>query len=401
MRTVSQVPRLAILATHPIQYHAPWYRGLAADGRLQIKLFFCHRATPEQQASAGFGVPFEWDVPLLDGYDHEFLNNVAAHPSTSGFNGLDVPGIGATLRKGAFDAVLVNGWNYKAAWQAIWASKQLGLPVLTRGDSHLHTPRSHLKNRIKEIFYPQMLRTFDAFLEVGQWSREYYLHYGAPRERVFHVPHVIDEATFRPGTEISQAARDAIRKEWNLSSDTVVFLFAGKFIALKNPMAFLRSIQAAAGAERNIAALMVGDGPLRQECQDFASTTGLPVVFAGFVNQSKLVNAFVAADVLVLPSEHETWGMVVNEAMSCGLPCIVSDRVGCGPDLVTAQGTGEVFPLHDESALAAAMVRFARNPARRRACGVRARTVIESYSIASAVEGTVDAVTAVKRGAHT
>jgi glycosyltransferase involved in cell wall biosynthesis len=391
--------RLAIVATHPIQYHAPWYRGLVADGRLQIKVFFCHNATPQQQASAGFGVPFEWDVPLLEGYEYEFLKNVAAQPGTSSFSGLDVPGIGRVLRNGDFDAVLVNGWNYKAAWQTIWAAKQLGLPVLTRGDSHLHTPRSGLKNWVKEISYPLMLRAFDGFLDVGQWSRDYYLHYGARQNRVFHVPHVIDETGFLSGAESLHAERSAIRETWNLPSDATVFLFAGKFIAKKNPLDFLRALEIAARGGDRVVGLMVGDGPLRSTCESFVSNTGLPVTFAGFLNQSEIIKAYIAADCLVLPSDGgETWGIVVNEAMWSALPCIVSDQVGCGPDLVAGRGTGEVFPLHDEAALAAAMSYFARNPEQRRACGARAKALIQAYSIASAVEGTVNAVTAVKRG---
>ncbi len=400
-RCLGKVPRLAILATHPIQYHAPWYRGLVADGRLQIKVFFCHRATPEQQASAGFGVPFEWDVPLLDGYEHEFLNNVAAHPCTSSFNGLNVPEIGQSLRNGDFDAVLVNGWNYKAAWQTIWAAKQLGLPVLTRGDSHLHTPRSGLKNWIKEMAYPLMLRAFDGFLDVGQWSRDYYLHYGAPQNRVFHVPHVIDEAGFLSRAESLHAERNAIRKTWNLPADATIFLFAGKFIAKKNPLDFLRALEIAVRADAHVVGLMVGDGPLRPSCQSLVSSAGLPVTFSGFLNQSEIIKAYIAADCLVLPSDGgETWGIVVNEAMWSGLPCIVSDQVGCGPDLVAGQGTGEIFPLHDEAALATAMIHFAHNPEQRRACAERARTVIRAYSIASAVEGTVKAVAEVKRGSR-
>jgi glycosyltransferase involved in cell wall biosynthesis len=171
----------------------------------------------------------------------------------------------------------------------------------------------------------------------------------------------------------------------------------GKFIGLKNPIGFLGSLRRAFREERTIVALMVGDGPLRLECQELVSRDRLPVKFTGFLNQSKLVNAFVAADVLVLPSERETWGIVVNEAMLSGLPCIVSDQVGCGPDLVAGQGTGDVFPLHDEAALAFAMVRLARDPERRRACRRRARALMQSYSIATAVEGTVNAVAAVKR----
>jgi glycosyltransferase involved in cell wall biosynthesis len=129
------------------------------------------------------------------------------------------------------------------------------------------------------------------------------------------------------------------------------------------------------------------------------SKTGLPLTFAGFLNQSEIIKAYIAADCLVLPSDGgETWGIVVNEAMWSALPCIVSDQVGCGPDLVAGRGTGEVFPLHDEAALAAAMSYFARHPEQRCACGARAKALIQAYSVASAVEGTVDAVTAVKRG---
>ena len=125
----------------------------------------------------------------------------------------------------------------------------------------------------------------------------------------------------------------------------------------------------------------------------------LPVTFAGFLNQSEIVRAYTAADCLVLPSDGgETWGVVVNEAMWSGLPCIVSDRVGCGPDLVASRDTGALFPLHDEAAMAAAMVRFAGDPQQRRACGAKARALMQSYSIAAAVEGTVRAVAAVSRG---
>ncbi len=397
-RCAGRVPRLAILATHPIQYHAPWYRGLVADGRLQIKVFFCHQPTPQQQASAGFGVAFDWDVPLLDGYEHEFLTNVAANPRTSGFDGLDVPGIREILRAGEFDAVLVNGWNYKAAWQTTWASKRLNVPVLMRGDSHLHTPRSRVKNCFKRLTYPLMLRSFDGFLDVGQWSREYYLHYGAREDRVFFVPHVIDELGFLNSMQKLHAQRDSIREMWDLPSDATVFLFAGKFIGKKNPLDFLRALKIAASTGTRVAGLMVGDGPLRPTCEEFARLEELPVTFAGFLNQSQIVKAYTAADCLILPSDGgETWGVVVNEAMWSGLPCIVSDRVGCGPDLIAALGTGAVFPLHDENRLGEYMVHLARNPEQRDACGVRARMLIQSYSVAAAVEGTVNAVAAVKK----
>jgi glycosyltransferase involved in cell wall biosynthesis len=246
-----------------------------------------------------------------------------------------------------------------------------------------------------------MLRVFDAFLDVGQWSREYYLHYGVSQDRIFHVPHVIDEGSFLFRAESLRAERNAIRAAWELPFDATVFLFAGKFIAKKNPLDFVRAFEIAAYSEARVAGLMVGDGPQRSVCQSLVRDGGLAVTFAGFLNQSEITRAYIAADCLVLPSDGgETWGIVVNEAMWCELPCIVSDQVGCGPDLVARQGTGRIFPLHDAKALADAMVSFARSPDERLGYAVRARKLIQSYSVASAVEGTVNAVAAVKRGAR-
>jgi glycosyltransferase involved in cell wall biosynthesis len=211
---------------------------------------------------------------------------------------------------------------------------------------------------------------------------------------------VIDEG-FQSRVDNFRTERQAIRVAWDLPSHAITFLFAGKFIEKKNPLDFLRALEIAGRSDARIVGLMVGDGPLRPNCQSFVHDAGLPVTFAGFLNQSEIAKAYIAADCLVLPSDGgETWGIVVNEAMWSGLPCIVSDQVGCGPDLVAGRGTGEVFPLHDEAALAAAMVHFTRDTEMRLACSARARALVQDYSISSAVEGTVHAVNAVMRGSR-
>ena len=145
---------------------------------------------------------------------------------------------------------------------------------------------------------------------------------------------------------------------------------------------------------------MVGDGPLRRECERFANENRAPVRFAGFLNQTQIVSAYVASDALVLPSDGgETWGLVVNEAMSCGLPCIVSDRVGCGPDLVTSGETGFVFPLGDVERLSKLMTQCAGDAPALAHMGVCARHRVARYSPSVAVEGVLRAVEAVKANA--
>jgi glycosyltransferase involved in cell wall biosynthesis len=382
--------KLAILSTHPIQYHAPWFRGLAAHPDLDVHVYFCHKATPQEQGRAGFGVEFDWDVDLSDGYPHSFLKNIAKPAGPGKFGGFNTPEIGRIIRTGQHDAVLVNGWNFRSAWQAIWAAWQSGVKVLVRADSHLLTERTAAQRAVKWLVYRRFIPRFDACLAVGQWSREYFLHYGARPERVFLVPHMVDfDLT---GKDI-HALRRRFCQTVGLNADATTFMFCGKFIPKKRPMDFVTAVTRAAEQGAVIQGLMVGDGPLRGACQQFVTATRGPIRFAGFLNRSKISEAYLACDVVVLPSDGgETWGLVVNEAMSCGRACIVSDHVGCGPDMVRPGTTGMIYPLGKIEILAGMMKDLASDPARLSEMGRMARLTAQYYSASSAVEGVLHAL---------
>jgi glycosyltransferase involved in cell wall biosynthesis len=385
-----------ILATHPIQYHAPWFRALAEHPEINLEVLYCHRATPQEQAGAGFNVEFDWDVSLLDGYDHRFLQNVARQPSLNGFAGLDTPEISDIVKAENFDAVIVNGWNYKSAWQAMRACWRTKTPVMVRSDSHLHTERSFSKRAAKLPLYRWFIPKVDACCAVGTWSRDYFLHYGARADRIFIVPHVVDVDFFRKEAETLRPQRAELRRAWQLDDEAAVFLFAGKFVEKKRPLDFIRAIAMANSDGKKVMGLMVGDGPLRQTCENEVMSTSAPIRFTGFLNQSKMPMAYAAADALVLPSDGgETWGLVVNEAMASGRPCFVSDRVGCGPDLIVAGETGEVFPLGDIAALSSLHGSYAHRQRDLTGMGARAEQAAARYSIGAAVSGVIDAVNAV------
>jgi glycosyltransferase involved in cell wall biosynthesis len=387
--------RIAIVTTHPIQYQAHWFRALAVHPDLDLEVFFCHQATPKQQADAGFGVEFDWDIPLLDGYQYRWLNNVARTPSLDHFGGLDTPEIRDIVRSGRYDAVINCGWHRKSYWQSILACLRTRTPVMVRSDSHLHTDRSLLKSAVKFAGYNAFIPRMDACLAVGKWAREYFLHFNARQDRIFLVPHAVDEKRFREAVTRLTPCRQQLRDEWKLPQDSVVFLWAAKFISKKRPLDFVRALSLASEKSSVVHGLMVGDGPLRTESEDWARAHRAPVTFAGFLNQSEIVKAYVAADVLVLPSDGgETWGLVVNEAMACSLPCIVSDRVGCGPDLITPD-TGAVFRLGDVQQLAALMNDFAADRSALKKRGEAASQKIKDYSTDVAVNGVIQAVTAV------
>jgi glycosyltransferase involved in cell wall biosynthesis len=384
---------LAILSTHPIQYHSPWFRGLAAHPDLDIHVYFCHKATAKEQARAGFGVEFDWDIDLLAGYPHSFLQNVAQPAGHGRFGGFDTPEIAAIIREKQFDAVLVNGWNYKSAWQAIWAAWKNNVKVFVRGDSHLHFDRSRSLNFTKMLAYRRFVPRFDACLAPGIWSHEYFEYYGARKNRIFFVPHVIDLEFMKNEQQRLIPIRGELRERWSLPQASLVFLFVGKFTPTKCPLDFVSAVHEAAKHDSAIAGVMVGDGPLRAGCEEFVRTNRSPISFTGFLNQSQIVQAYACADMLVLPSVGETWGMVVNEAMACGRPCLVSDRVGSGPDLVIPEETGSIFPHCDIAALSTAMLRLARNPLHISEMGHKAENRLRRYSVEAAVDGVLQALT--------
>src|SRR5258706_1428903 len=265
--------RLGILATHPIQYQAPWFRALAAQPEVDLDVWFCQHASRADQGAAGFGVEFNWDVSLLDGYSHTFLQNVSAQPTVANFRGLDTPEIADRIKREKFDAVIINGWHYKSAWQAMRACWQTRTPVMARSDSHLHTSRGWAKRSLKRPLYSWFIPKLDACLPVGQWSREYFLHYGERPEKVFIVQHTVDDRHFAGEAERWSSKRDELRRQWGLDPKSTVFVFAGKFTNAKRPMDFVRAVAEAGRRSPGLSGLLVGDGPLRAECEALIGST--------------------------------------------------------------------------------------------------------------------------------
>jgi len=392
---------LGILATHPIQYYVPWYQALARHPEIQLRVFYCHRQTPQGQAEAGFGVCFDWDIPLFDGYAYQFLTNKSHHPNVYTFFGCDTPEIMRIISDNSFDAFIVQGWSMLSFWQAIIACWRTHTPVLVRGDSQLLTRRFFLKRVLKYLIYRWFIPRFDAYLVVGKRAKEYYLHYGAGQNKMFFVPHAVDNYFFASSRTTLELQRESLSRNWGIPKDALVFLFAGKLISKKRPDDFLRALGIAYKHIQGIFGLVVGDGPLRSKLQVLSQRFNLPVTFTGFLNQKDMPKAYTVSDILVLPSDgRETWGLVVNEAFASGLPAITSDKVGCVSDLIIPGETGEVFPCGDIKKLAKIFIDIASRRGHLPEMGRLARRRIENYSVANAVEGVLTAIRAVINNKH-
>jgi glycosyltransferase involved in cell wall biosynthesis len=371
---------LAVLTSHPVQYYGPLFRELAKA--VDLHVFFAHRASPAEQARAGFGTPFEWDVDLTSGYAHSFLHNVARRPGTDGFAGCDTPEIGRRLREGRFRALLVTGWNLKTYLQGTLAARRLGIPIMVRSDSHLETPRSRLKRGLKALSYPWFLKLFNAALYVGQRSRAYYVHYGYPAERLFFSPHCVDTAWF--GARASAEERQRLRALREITPGTRVLLFAGRLVPMKRPIDLVIAAAKCRARAMRAEVMIAGSGELESNLRDAAASFDLRLHLLGFRNQTEMPAAYAASDCLVLPSDgRESWGLVANEALACGRPIVVSSSCGCAADLAQDGNVGRAFPVGDADALADAIGDLAASPPAPFAIAALSR----AYSLEAAVAG--------------
>ena len=349
---MKSAPRLAIVVSHPVQYYAPWFRELAAAGQT-VRVFYLWDggSSSEPTQDPGFGRIVQWDLDLLSGYDHEFVPNVARHPGTARPDGLDNPSLSSSLRAWRPDVVLAFGYGWKSLLRLAltWRS----CPLMLRGDTHMigSDPVRGWRPKLRQWLLPHLLRRYRGFASVGFAHARFLSRYGVVRQRIFHVPHCVDNGRWFAQTRAASLAPGSLRESLGIPLDHAVILFAGKFESKKRPDLLISAFALAARPKTSL--LLAGDGPLGPGLRDQAA--GMEHVhFLGFQNQQELPRAFAAADFLVLPSEgpHETWGLIVNEAMAAGLPCIVSDHVGCREDLVIEGVTGWSFPHGDTGALA-------------------------------------------------
>src|SRR5262249_18651117 len=251
-------------------YQVPWFRALARRPELELTVFYCMIPTPEEQG-AEFGIPFQWDVPLLDGYHHEVLRNVASHPSLVSFGGCDAPEVFERVR--GFDSVIVNGWVAKACLQALLACRRRGVPCVVRGESNV-LRRRPLPVRLGHRL---LLRQYAAALAVGHANRDFYLRNGVPAAKIFDGPYCVDNEAFGRATEDLAPVRERIRAEWGVAPGAVALLFCGKLITKKRPLDLLRAAALAAGKGKSGSyhVLIAGEGPLRAECEALAGQLGL------------------------------------------------------------------------------------------------------------------------------
>ena len=384
--------RLAVVLSHPTQYFSPWFRWLAAHApAIDLRLFYLWEFGVTARRDPQFGTTVKWDVDLLSGYEHEFVPNTAHDPGTHHFGGLRNSTLTNRLAAWRPDALLLFGYNYATHIRVILWARAHGVPLIFRGDSHFlgRTSPGWLKLAILRLLY----RQFAAITYVGQANREYFRRLSVPESRLHFAPHAVDDSLYDPARVDHLAAAQRLRSQLDLPPDARVILYAGKLVPAKQPLALLSAYLTSPRADS--ALIFYGDGEERTAL--VAAAGGAPDVhFLPFANQSEMPVRYLLADIFALPSsgQYETWGLAVNEAMHMGVPCLVSDRVGCQRDLVTEGDTGWIFRAAEPTALAPALAAALQGVSTDRE-GFRRRVHerIAGYTYATAAQGLLQAVT--------
>ncbi|MEA2780239.1 MAG: hypothetical protein QOK29_1783 [Rhodospirillaceae bacterium] len=388
MNKPSRAVRLAYLVSHPIQYQAPLLRRIAAEPGIDLKVFFRSPMGLKQYVDPGFGQSIAWDTPLLDGYEHEFLPSLGDPMHVTRYLKPLNYGLARRLIEGKFDALWVHGYARVFHWGAMLAAKRHGLKLLLRDEStSISMPRGPAKRLAKRGFFAGLRSVIDGVLAIGSLNRSYYLDQGFEADRVVLMPYAVDNAHFRAGAAAASPKRGAFLASLGLSPERPRIVFSGKLTPIKAPDVLLEAF--ARLGEIRPSLCFVGDGPLRGSLEARARALGVDgqVCFAGFRNQRELPAFYDAADVFVLPSRREPWGLVVNEAMNAGRAVVVSDQVGSGPDLVRPGENGAIVPMDNVEALAAALANVLTSPERSAAMGRRSLEIIDRWSFDEDIVG--------------
>ena len=349
--------RVTVVMTHPVQYFSPWFRWITANvPEVALTVIYAAVPAPAQQGQA-FGEAFEWDSQPLAGYDYQVCRDPEGLTFTDDtFWGVDASGIGARIAKTSPDIVLIAGWHSLFQLRALLACRWRGIPVVYRGDSNLSSVPGGWWRGLWLARTWCLLRLFRGWLSVGTRARAYLQHFGLASDRVAWSPHCVDHDWFVERSAAARASgrRAAVRRDLGLDADAFVVLFVGRLVAVKRPLDAVRAVASLGGGAALVAA---GNGPLLGAMQAEAERTGVRLVTTGFRNQTEIVDLYVAADVLVLPSTSETWGLVVNEALASGVPCVLSAGVAAGDDVIREGENGSVVPVGNPQAMGQALMR--------------------------------------------
>jgi glycosyltransferase involved in cell wall biosynthesis len=381
------VYKLAILDTQPVQYFAPLYRYLSADPELDVTVYYCSRNGVDDYYDAGFRQRVKWDVPLLEGYKYRFLKPLVRNP-TSRFPGYINPSIIGELARNGYHAIWIHGYTYATHLLALAAAKACGTAVFMREDTQLTVDRPKLRGALRRPLMAAFYAMCDRCLAVGSASTRYYRFHGVPERKIRLVPFVVDNDAISDAVKSHSTSVAASRRELGVVDDRPLVVFASKLSANKRPLDVLSAYATIRQRGKPAALMFIGSGAEETSLRQYVEQNDVPDVhFMGFMNQKQIAKFYAIADIGVLASRNERWGLVLNEYMCAGLPLLVSDRVGAIPDLLEDGVNGFAYRCGDISDMVEKLFALVTDSGLRARMGARSKELIDRWSFRECLEG--------------
>ena len=384
---MSRPLRLAVVVQHPIHYHLVLYRAMEADPDIDAEVLFMQRAHSTNDYDPELDMVVDWGVPMFEGFTSRVFRNISPWRNGEGFWKFINPGLVWRVLTGPYDAVYIHGNNHLSHILCMVAARVSGKRLIQRSISYNLGDRTGPKKFVRTMIYRLLYRLPNICLYIGAHNRAYFEAFGVPDTRLVYAPHIVDNETFGAQARTLENRKDEIKSAFGIDPGQSIILYAAKFLAKKQPLKLIEAFcEADLGADWTL--LMIGEGPLKADAVALAARyPDKNIRFAGFLDQSEIGRAYVVADMVALPSAfQETWGLVVNEAMNFGCAVVISDRVGCGPDLV-ADKCGLIVPHDDGLALAEAIRRLATDEPLRLKFRARALATIKDWNAEAYMAG--------------
>ena len=372
--------RVVVLTEIIAPYRIPVFNALAKHADVDLHVIFLAENDPTQR---------QWLV-----YKNEIRFRYQVLPSWRRRLGrhslLLNSGMETALRRAAPEAILCGGYNYIVSWQALRWAKRNGVPFSLWVESNARDFRSGLA--WIESLKSRFLGDCSGVVVPGKSAFEYVMSYGVAEEIISVAPNAVDTDFFAEGAEVARGNADACRQSLNLPAR--FFLFVGRLVPEKGVFDLVEAYgRLTPDLRREIGLVLVGDGQARAGLEQQAAAIRPGVIrVVGFAQREQLPAYYGLADIFVFPTHSDPWGLVVNEAMACGLPVICTDAAGCAADLVEDHWNGLVISPGDLNQLSSALNQLARDHNLRLRCGQRSRERILQYSPESCAEGLASAV---------
>jgi len=387
---IKNLPRLAILAPHVIQYHAPIYREVAATRKVSLKVLYCSRFGLEPIYEKSMGTSIRWDVPLLAGYDYEFLSNYPG-PSNFPIFGRINPGILRPLLGGEYDVILIQDYTYITSWLAIFAAKLAGIKIIFRGEGTFGRDDVTWKSNIKKRIISDLLRTADAILYSCTGNKAWLESLGADSRKMSLIPCSVDNHYFESQLRAIRNRGISPRSELGFREDIPYVLNCARFDRNKRILDIVEAVSMLQKSGSKVGLILVGNGPLYSEIKQKVCDLGLEDVhMPGFVNMSRISLYYASADVFVLTSGYDASPKALSEALIFSLPVVCTNIVGTSFDLVKENGYS--FNVGDIETLAARILSIISDRNKQRCMGMRSHELSQEWSINAAAESVVDTV---------